>query len=597
MLGFLLINIYALLIIVSTTIIFFSKNRLGQIEDETYKNFLIANIFMSISGLLLGLVVSPNSSFNINIIKFFNKIYLISLVLWIFIMTFYTVYVSLKDKTKVKDYKKNFRLLEIISIVIIVFSPIEVDITQDSALATGFSVIYTYSVFAIGFIVQIITVLRNYKDFKNKKYIPLYVLIVLGTIVVLSLIVMPQLNYIINPSFIYIAFIMYHTIENPDKKIVEELYNAKEITDNSNEEKTMFLYNMTNEIRQIINDIDTSSNYIDSELNSKRLNKENIYEYVKEIKESISRFNTMTNEILDISSVDINNIKVYNEKYNVKLIIRELVKIYKKRCDDKNIEFRSNIDNDLSEYLYGDSVSLKKVLTTILDNSVNYTDKGFIELSVSQIVKKDVCRLVITVEDSGKGIKASMLNKVFNTTSNDEVDKYDLDSNLYNAKKLITIMGGTIIPSSVESVGTKIKIVLDQRIAEEEEKIIDKYEKIIEKKKVLLVDDSEASTKIITKLLSDTNIDLDIVMSGKEALDKIRNKEKYDLILLDEDMEPLDGITVMKKFKEIRNFNIKVVLLTKDNNYEYNEEYLKHGFSDYLLKPIDKDKLYKVINK
>ena len=121
-------NIYALLIIVSTTIIFFSKNRLGQIEDETYKNFLIANIFMSISGLLLGLVVSPNSSFNINIIKFFNKIYLISLVLWIFIMTFYTVYVSLKDKTKVKDYKKNFRLLEIICIVIIVFSPIEVDI-------------------------------------------------------------------------------------------------------------------------------------------------------------------------------------------------------------------------------------------------------------------------------------------------------------------------------------------------------------------------------------------------------------------------------------------------------------------------------------
>ena len=596
MLGFLLINIYALLVIVSTTIVFFSKNRLKQVEDETYKKFLIANIFMSISGLILGLIVTPNLQFNPSVVGIFNKIYLIGLVSWIFIMTFYTVYISMKNKNKVKKYKKTFDLLALISVLIIILTPIEVKVTSDNAVASGFAVIYTYSVFALGFIVQIFMVLKNYKDFTNKKYIPLYLLILLGTLVVIVLIAMPELNYIINPAFIFIAFIMYHTIENPDVKMLDELYNAKKITDNSNEEKTMFLYNMTNDIRQIAKDIDSSNNEIEKEINNKKIDKDLVNEYIKDIRDNIMKFSTMTNEILDISQVDINNIKVYNDKYNLKIIIKELIQIYKKKCDSKEIEFRSNIDTDIPEYLYGDGVSLKKVLTTILDNSINYTDRGFIEFSVSQIMKKDISRLVITIEDSGKGINATELNKIFNVSSNENEDKYDLDNNLYNSKKLITIMGGTIIPSSVESVGTKMKIVLDQRIADDE-KVIDKYEESIEKKRVLLVDDSEASVKIISKLLNDTNVDLEVVMSGKEALDKIRDKEKYDLILLDEEMEPLDGITVMKKFGEVRTFNTDVILLTKNNNYEYNDDYLKYGFKDYLLKPIDKDKLFKVINE
>ena len=135
-----------------------------------------------------------------------------------------------------------------------------------------------------------------------------------------------------------------------------------------------------------------------------------------------------------------------------------------------------------------------------------------------------------------------------------------------------------------------MKIVLDQKIAESDSKL-NKYEKALDKKKVLLVDDNDASVKLITKMITDTNIILEISNSGKDCLDKIRDKEKYDLILLSEKMEPLDGITVMKKLKEIRNFNTKVILLTRDNDYEYNEEYLKYGFIDYILKPLDKTKV------
>ena len=119
-----------------------------------------------------------------------------------------------------------------------------------------------------------------------------------------------------------------------------------------------------------------------------------------------------------------------------------------------------------------------------------------------------------------------------------------------------------------------MKIVLDQKVAKVFDEKLDKYEEVYDKKKILLVDDNISTEKIVSKLLKDTNIELDYVSLGKEALDKIRGKEKYDLILLDEVMDPLDGVTVMKKFKDIRNFKTNVILLTRNNEYEYNEEYL-----------------------
>ena len=594
MLGFLLVNVYALLLIIATTIIFFSKNRLKQIEDETYKKFLIVNVFICVSGIVLGLVVDPSVVFSKEIIIFFNKIYLICLILWIFILTFYTLYISIRKKEKIHLYKKIFDVLIVISILLVVLLPIDVNISTEGAVSDGLAIVFTYLVFSVGFLVQIIALIINHKDFKNKKYIPLYLLIIFGIIVVISLIINPALNYIINPAFIFIAFIMFHTIENPDKKILEEIHNAKLISDNANEEKSMFLYNISNEIKQIISDISISNNNILEEVDKKKPNLSLIDNSASEINSFITKFDTMINEVYDISQVDVNNIKIYKDKYNIKIIIKELVQKYSKKAQSKSLDFRSKIASDVPDYLYGDSVTLKKVINIILDNSYKNTTSGYIEFNVDTIFKNNICRLVISIEDSGIGMRAGELNYALNKESN--VKDSELADTLFNAKKMITLMGGTLIANSIYGKGTKIKIVLDQKVEKIDSKL-DKYVQIYDKKKLLLVDDSDASCKIISKMLDDTNVVLDIVKSGKEALDKIRSKEKYDLILLDEDMHPLNGIEVMNKFMEIKNFNIDVVLLTRNNNYEYNEDYLKYGFSNYLLKPIDKEKLFEVISK
>ena len=453
-----------------------------------------------------------------------------------------------------------------------------------------------YVVSSVYIAIWIVRLIINYKKIRDKKYLPIFAFMLLGVVVIIIQKSHPEL-LLMTSMETFIVFLMYHTIENPDMKILEEVHRAKEISDNANEEKTMFLYNMTNEIRNITKDIDYSADDILDETSNKKVDVEVINDAAREIKGSTAKFTTMTNEILDINSIDSASIKIYNDKYNVKLIIKELVTVYSKKCNVKNIAFRPSIASDIPEYLYGDSVSLKQVLDIILDNSVKYTSSGYIEFNVNTIIKNNIARLIITVEDSGTGMKADDIIKVFNKKNDHNEDSLNLNNNLYNAKALITLMGGTIIPSSIYGTGTTMKIVLDQKVAKEADEKLDKYEEVYDKKKILLVDDNISTEKIVSKLLKDTNIELDYVSLGKEALDKIRGKEKYDLILLDEVMDPLDGVTVMKKFKDIRNFKTNVILLTRNNEYEYNEEYLKYGFSGYLLKPISKDKLFEIIDK
>lgn len=589
-------TIYSLFYSSLINIVYFSRKRLRSIENKIFEKIMLTNF--------IGVLLAIGSYFTIKNITNFellntivSKGYIVYLLTWITLFSIYIFVISIdenKDKNKeVSKIINVFGILYIIFLITIILNPLYYHNLDGAIYSYGPSTNVMYVVSSIYIVTWIVRLLLNIKKIKNKKYLPIFAFMLLGIIVILIQKSHPEL-LLMTSMETFIVFLMYHTIENPDMQIIEEVHRAKEISDNVNEEKSMFVYNMTNEIRGITKDIDSVADDILQEVDNKKVDIDSISNYAREIKNNTARFTMMTNEILDISKLDA-NIKIYNDKYNIKIIIKELVQIYSKKATDKGLSFRTNIASDIPEYLYGDSMGLKKALATVLDNSVKFTKTGFIDFDISTIIKRDVARIVITIEDSGIGVKAEELNKIFNKKEKDN-EKFNMKYNLYNVKRLITLMGGTIIPSSVYGKGTTIKIVLDQKIGESQDKL-DKYETVYDKKKLLLVDDNSSSGKIFTKMLKDTNITLDIVTTGKEALDKIRNKDKYDLILLDEDMEPLDGLTVMKKLKEIRTFNTTTILLTKNNDYEYNEEHLKYGFNDYLLKPIEKDKLFNTINK
>ena len=583
--NYIFFSIAGLINLIALTIIFFTKKTYDSYENKIYKILMISTIIGIINELVMVFCV-PFLELHPLLKESVAKLFLLITELWIFLLCIYTTIVTLNiiKQPKAIIKKSVIKLSVVYAICGLITCMLPIEYAYNSL---GDSWLYTYGpstkmlfITALIFIgIIFITIMKNKMYIKQKKFIPVYSYIVLSTLVSFIQQIDPNALLI---SFVetLIILIMYFTIENPDMKLLEEVHKSKEISDNANEEKALFLYNMTQEIRNITNNINDNASFI---LDSNDYNE--IYDSARDIMANTSKFTNMTNEILDVNTIDESTIKVYNSKYNLKNLLKQIVNIYSDICKDKELKFITNIDHDIPETIYGDSISLKEVLTTVLNNSAKYTIKGYVEFNVNTIIKNDICRLIFTIEDSGVGIKSEDVAKI----------KID-DKSLGKANRLITMMNGTMIISSDYGIGTKVKIILDQKIEKATDTEITKYESNFDNISILSVDDSESGLKIIEKLLKGTDIKLDLATTGKECLDKIKIG-KYDLILLDEELSGISGLDLMKKIKAIRNFKTPVLLLTKDNSYEYNEEYLKIGFSDYILKPLKKETLLSKIDE
>ena len=515
---------------------------------------------------------------------FVSKTLLLLFITWEIFFTFYII-VIVNDNNKLMNKKfEKWKILIIIVYILLVgciyYLPLYYHNENKIVYSYGPSADFIYILTAVLIVSWIIMIIRNKNILKSKKSIPVVLFIFLTIVVVFIQKNNPGL-LLITAAETFITVIMYFTIENPDMKLLKEMHDAKEISDNANEEKTLFLYNMTQEIRATTKNIDSEADII---INSDSIDVDK--DSARNIKGETAKFRTMTNDILDVSAIDASSIKIYNSVYNVKVLLKSLISNYTEISKNKNIEFRTNIEHNIPEYLYGDSISLKRVINLLLTYSVKNTNKGYVELNLNTIIKNDIVRLIITIEDSSMGIKS------------DELEKIKVDNkNINEAYKLITLMNGTMVLTSNYGIGNKIKIILDQKIDKNETKEEKQYKEIYNNKKILVIDDNESSIKIIEKLLKGSNILIDSSLNGKDAINKIRTKNRYDLILLDEELTSISGSELLSKLKSIRNFNIPVILLSKDNKYEYNEEYLKRGFNDILIKPLKKDNLLNIIDK
>ena len=581
----------ALVYIILLMFIYFSKRRYKSKENKIYSILIITSFIGVLLELGCRLTIPllneiPKTTFLI------TKLYLVYLLTWVTLLSLYTFIIVNNPQSKFKHTKISIIITYIINIIIIFYLPINYYNDGELIYTYGLSVYWVYIISFVYIIISIINILLSKTNLKDKKLIPIIAFIIIGTITTIIQLINPGM-LLATSMETFVTVLMYFTIENPDMKMLEEVNKAKKISDNANQEKSMFLFNMTKEIRNISRNIDDHADNILSEVSKEETNIENIGDNAREIKYDISKFNTMTNDILDISNIDASNIKIYNTKFNIKLIIKGLVSIYKEKCQEKELEFRTDIASDIPEYLYGDSINLKKVMITLLDNDIKYTNNGYVELSVNFVKKLDICRLIISIEDSGIGIKTEELDTIF-YKKKEELNRNNLKNNLYTAKKIITMMEGTIIANSDYNKGTTMKIVLDAKIVPTKENV---YIKEYDNKKILLVDDSETCEKIIKKILRGSNITIERTEYGKYCLDKIRSKEKYDLILIKDELKPLDGYTIMTKLQEIRNFNIPCILLTKNTNVEYDDSYQKYGFKDYIIKSNDKNKILNTLDK
>lgn len=567
-----------------TSIVYFSKNRINNSENAVYEKLLSITPI----GLLLEIGCNVTAIYKMNdlVSSIISRLYLIFILVWLTTFTLYILTITKYKGDKLTEYKnskirKSIIIGSIFSILLLIFLPIDFVLEKNSAYLGGMGIVFLLAITFLLIILDFILFIKYFKNMTFREKVPMLLLLLLIGGLLLVNNIAPEIQ-IISSSFALITVIMYFTIENPDKKLLEEIHMSKKIADAANEDKSMLIYNMMNEVKSIASDINKSSEVI---LNSNNL-EENRF-FAREIISSNNKLYSMANNIYNIDVIDDINVKTVKNKYNIKLLLKGVISKNRELFEDKDISFRFNIDSNLPNTLYGDSINLKNVLNTIIGNSYKYTDKGYVELSVNAIFKKDIVRLIIKIEDSGIGIKAEDLDKCLNKNTKDQ-------NSLYGARKTINIMGGNLLISSEYNKGTIVTIILDQKIYTNNK---DNYDNYVNNKKILIIDDNNSSIKLISKILDKHNILYDSSNLGKEALDRIRKGDKYDLILLDEDMPYMNGISVMNKFSKIKGFDTKVILLTKNSNIIYDDIYKDSGFCDYIIKPIDKDDLMNKINK
>ena len=565
-----------------TSIVYFSKNRINNSENAVYEKLLSITPI----GLLLEIGCNVTAIYKMNdlVSSIISRLYLIFILVWLTTFTLYILTITKYKGDKLTEYKnskirKSIIIGSIFSILLLIFLPIDFVLEKNSAYLGGMGIVFLLAITFLLIILDFILFIKYFKNMTFREKVPMLLLLLLIGGLLLVNNIAPEIQ-IISSSFALITVIMYFTIENPDKKLLEEIHVSKKIADAANEDKSMLIYNMMNEVKSIASDINKSSEVI---LNSNNL-EENRF-FAREIIASNNKLYSMANDIYNIDVIDDINVKTIKNKYNIKLLLKEVISKNKELFENKNISFRFNIDSNLPNSLYGDSINLKNVLNTILGNSYKYTDKGYVELSVNAIFKKDIVRLIIKIEDSGVGIKAEDLEKCLNKNTKEQ-------NSLYGARKTINIIGGNLLISSEYNKGTIATIILDQKIYTNNNK--DNY---VNNKKILIVDDNNSSIKLISKILEKHNILYDSSNLCKDALDRIRKGYKYDLILLDEDMPYLSWNVIMKKLKNIKGFKIPVIILTKNDGMNNIKEYKDVGITDYILKPIDKDYLMNKISK
>ena len=592
---------FSILIIV----LFFIKGHIDSKETRIFTVLVVSNFF----GLIIELLCTIASMIylshpNISIIIY--KSYLFYLIIWVSTFAYY-IYSVVRNELQVNRKRYTiFGIYYLIIAIILLLLPINIVIENnfDVRYTTGASVVFTYSVSAIAITVIMLLLLKNIKKIKNKKYIPVIPFMIIGGIAIYVQMTYPQILLMTYVETL-ICVIMYFTIENPDVKMIEELNIAKDAADKANKAKSEFLSNMSHEIRTPLNAIVGFSQALSEEDLP-----ESAKEEVKDIMMASNGLLEIVNGILDISKIEANKIEIVNTEYSFKDVYENLLALTKARLGDKPLEIRTSYDESIPKILYGDHTRVKQVILNILTNAIKYTKEGYIDFKVSSLVSGDICRLIISVEDSGIGIKQENISKLFS-----KFERFDLEKNITIegtglgmaiTKKLIELMNGTIVVQSVYGKGSKFTIAIDQRIIhKEEEEVIGEVEEIEEVKKevdvtgkkVLIVDDNKINLKVASRLLESFKLDIETVDSGILCIQKITSGTMYDLILMDDMMPQMSGVETLHKLKENSEFSIPVVALTANAISGMREKYINEGFDDYLAKPIDKEELNKIIIK
>lgn len=400
---------------------------------------------------------------------------------------------------------------------------------------------------------------------------------------------------------------MKNNTEQTPQQNEDLLKKIEELTE-ANRSKNAFIANISHEIRTPMNAIIGFA-----ELLLQLGESDIVNEYAGEIKSASNNLLSIINDLLDISKIEAGHMELVPVPYFLHYLFTDIESVISIPAQKKGIEFKINASPELPSQVYGDIVRIRQILTNICNNAVKFTNEGYVELTATYEDCKDpdTVMLKFEIHDTGIGIRKDDLDLIF-----DKFRQVDMRLNrnvegsglgLSICRQLTALMYGTLEVSSVYGEGTTFTVCIPQKVLDRK-KLSNYlvYHKQEEKKKsviyapsarVLVVDDNPVNLKILRGLLLHYEIDADTTDNGEDSV-RMASENTYDLILMDHMMPGMNGEEALKKIRELDDEDrsqIPVVAVTANAIRGMRDEYLRKGFTDYLSKPVETDKLEQLL--
>ena len=451
--------------------IYLSKKNMENFENKLFRKMLLWNgidliahmAFLIVGGLFRG---------NDYLIHVVAGCHSMALVACMYYLIYYTIIISNEyNKKIITSFKNNLKKINIISLLMFIvlgifflILPINI-LYSDSGILEGASGpcgILMSACLILLTLIGFVSVIVNRKYSDKKKTFPLKLVGAMLIITYTMLALFPSLCTAV-VAITLVSFLMYHTIENPDMKLIAELQLAKNAAEKANNAKSDFLSSMSHEIRTPLNAIVGLSQMIENGDNVEEMRNDS-----KDIVVASQNLLEIVNGILDISKLEENKMEVVETNYNPVEVFDDITKLNTNRIGSKELEIRCNYSPNLPRELYGDKEKLKQIINNLLSNAIKYTEKGHIDFIVECTNEKDRSILKIMVSDTGRGIAPQEIDNLFTKFYR---LKEDMDSDIGGTglglaitKSLVELFNGKIEVESTVGVGSKFTVTLSQKL-------------------------------------------------------------------------------------------------------------------------------------
>ena len=560
------------------------KSNLKLLENKIYYGIIVTTIISGLIEIYSFILVRTSIFVNSVLYLFSLKSLFLCFLVWIYLFTIYTVIVTINLKNK--DYSR-YRLAIIIStIVFIIVSlttmilPINIIETDGLLLPTGVGVDIIYVLSLILFIIMISVIISNRRNLKNKKYYPMYFLLVILGIMIIVQKIFPSL-LLINFSLSILIYIMYFTIENPDIKLIKDLSYTRRMLEKQNEMVSGTVNNLAISLKNPLMEITNFS--------SKKINKKDEVSSLEEIKKfqklSLNLVDQI-NKIMDLTRIENRQLKIKNKLYQTDNLINSIKDI----INFRNVDVNYNIDNNIPKVLYGDDDNIKQTFTYLVEFINNYFNRYDLTINISKISVRNNCKLMFSIIVNYKNTKLDFIERDNKCIIETNAWEYEL----YN--RLVELQKGTYEVKKDNS-SLIFNFALFQKIKDNNEAVeeeIIKYNNY-SGKKILIALDNHLDINKFTELLVNYNVDISTSSSIEELTELLRSDKTFDIVFLSNTISGIENYNIitseerkrtMTKLSLIAGYKLQIIMVTLEDYKDSDTEYIKMPISKVKLDDI-----------